>query len=224
MKSKINAEKIIQLIKSRRGIETKQICAELGLTPAQFTNAQPFIKKDCYRETKKWRMIVVDEVPARIRRNPVATIIYRMMPVSQKGLKERMGMSKDAIWRAIKLLKEHKLIHITGYESSNTTIFPMFAKGYGIDATRPDSKTLAKRRAAAYKARNPEKVAEIAKKYKENNRELLRFKQMARYWAKADELNAKAREKAKLKREGFVKPVILATQWRGGNPFLGMVQ
>jgi len=61
------------------------------------------------------------ELSPRIRKSSTATIIYRMMPVSQKGLKERLGMHKDAIWRAIKLLREHKLIYITGYESDNHT-------------------------------------------------------------------------------------------------------
>lgn len=220
MKSKIYAEKIIQLIKARSGIEVKQICAELDMTIGQFNSALPFVRSVCTRRLKKWHITIVDEVPLRIRKNPTATIIYNMMPVGQMGLKERMGMHKDAIWRALKLLKEHNLVHITGYETNKTTIFPIFAKGRGIDAVRPSSNELANKRSNRYKANNIEAVQKKNQTYREKNRELLKFKQMARYWENADELNEKAREKARLKREGLAKPMKVATQWRGGNPFV----
>jgi hypothetical protein len=220
----INAKRIIDLIKSHDGIETKQICTSLDLTVNQFVCAQPLIENYCYRLKKKWRITVVEEVSPRIRKSPTATVIYRMMPVSQLGLKEKMGMHKDSIWRALKLLREHKLIHITGYETGSNTIYPIFDKGYGIDATRPSSKFLEAQRAKRYREKYKEKGALIDKSYKERNRELLRAKQIARYWLKRDEINAKAREKARLKREAkeMVETMptnVLMTRWVGANPF-----
>lgn len=78
MKSKLNAEKIIALIKSRDGIEAKHVCAVLNITIGQWQLAQPYFKSQCYRLTKKWYMKVVETVPPRIRKSPTATIIYRM--------------------------------------------------------------------------------------------------------------------------------------------------
>lgn len=220
----VNAQRIIDLIKSHDGIETKQICALLDLTTNQFTCAQPLIKTHCYRLKKKWRLTVVEQVSPRIRKNPTATVIYRMMPVSQLGLKEKMGMHKDSIWRALKLLREHKLIHITGYETGSNSIYPIFDKGYGIDAPRPSSKALEAERAKRYRVRNREKGVTIDKKYRERNRELLNAKQKARYLAKKDDIRAKANEKARLKREAKTAADVIIvgavkTRWAGNNPF-----
>jgi hypothetical protein len=213
MKSQDNALKIIEVIKKNSGIETKQICDVLNITMGQFMNAKPFITNDCYRELKKWHMNVVDRVPPRIRRSPTATIIYKMMPVSQKGLKERMGMHKDSIWRALKLLKSHKLIHITGYESTNTTLFPTFAAGKGKDAPRPDGKELINARSNRYKERNIEKVREKNRKYREANREMLAEKSRARYALKGEIYKKTAREKQ------AIEIIMPTTQWRTALPW-----
>ena len=217
MKSKINADKIIALIKSRHGIERKQICDVLGLSEGQFNGAQPYVKQHCYRQTKKWYVTVVEVVPPRIRKSPTATIIYNMMPVGQMGLKERMGMHKDAIRRALKLLTEHRLIHITGYETNNTTIFPIFAAGKGIDAIRPDSRTLANQRSYKYKSKNLEAVRQKHIAYRLKNTDLLREKARARYAAKSDAINAIARAKRAMPKAA---PKPIATQWRTATPWV----
>ena len=223
MKSKLNATKIIEIIKSHNGIERKQICAALDMTNAQFQGAQMYITKYCWYEAKKWRMTIVETVPPRIRKSSTATIVYKMMPVSQRGLKEKLGMHKDAVWRALTLLKSHSLIHITGYETSHTTIYPIFAAGMGVDAIRPDGKTLANRRSNKYKAKNSEVVREKHRVYREKNNELLKEKGRARYAAKADTLNAMARAKrAELKEmpKGVPKPI--ATQWQTVSPWAAL--
>ena len=69
MKAKITAEKIIALIKSRNGIEAKQICGALNITIGHWTAAQPYFKSHCYRLKKKWYMNVVATVPPRISFN-----------------------------------------------------------------------------------------------------------------------------------------------------------
>jgi uncharacterized protein YegP (UPF0339 family) len=158
---------------------------------------------------------MVAELSPRIRKSPTAVIIYRMMPVSQKGLKERMGMHKDAIWRAIKLLREHKLIYITGYESDATILHPMFAAGNEPDAVRPAAKELANARSNRYKGRYVEMVRAKDKAYKEKNRELLAAKSKARYEAKKDAINAIARAK----RAAAKEPVKIVTQWRTASPW-----
>ena len=69
MNSKTNAEKIIVLIKSRNGIEVKQVCVLLNITLGQWQLAQPYFKSQCYRLKKKWYMNVVATVPPRISFN-----------------------------------------------------------------------------------------------------------------------------------------------------------
>jgi hypothetical protein len=233
MKYKENAKRIIELIKNHDGIETKQICALLDLTSNQFTCAQPLITRQCYKLKKKWRMTIVEEVPRRIRRSSTATIIYGMMPVSQIGLKERIGMHKDSIWRALKLLRAHNLIHISGYESGPNMIYPIFAKGYGIDAPRQTAKELELQRYARYQKKHAEKILAIHKNFREKNREILNAKQKERHLANREVINAKAREKARIKREAKIivetleAPLApqISTQWLGGkNPFLSMMQ
>ena len=228
MKYKENAKRIIELIKSNDGIERKQICDILELTANQFVCAQPLVESHCYRLKKKWRITIVEEVPRRIRRSSTATIIYGMMPVSQVGLKERMGMHKDSIWRALKLLREHNLIHISGYESGPNMVYPIFAKGYGIDAPRPTAKELELQRYARYQKKHSEKILAMHKNFREKNREILNAKQLERYRANRDAINAKAREKARIKRAAKLleAPLInqMTTQWVGGNPFLSMMQ
>lgn len=218
MKSKIHAEKIIELIKSRNGIERKEICAEMGITVGQFHAAQPFFKSHCYRLTKKWHITVVDIVPPRIRKSPTATIVYRMMPVSQRGLKEKLGMHKDAVWRALTLLKEHKLIHITGYEISKTTLYPIYAVGYSLDATRPCRKELANERSKRYKNKNLEMVREKHRVYRAKNKEVLREKSRARYAANTVTINTIARLKRASSKE--IKPIApITTVWRKVSPW-----
>jgi uncharacterized protein YegP (UPF0339 family) len=159
--------------------------------------------------------MVMKELSPRIRKSPTAVIIYRMMPVSQKGLKERMGMHKDAIWRAIKLLREHKLIYITGYESDNHTLHPMYAAGNQPDAVRPTAKELANARSNRYKGRYIDMIRAKDKAYKEKNREILAAKSRARYAAKKDAINAIARAK----RAAAKEPVKVVTQWRTAPPW-----
>jgi len=156
------------------------------------------------------------ELSPRIRRSSTATIIYRMMPVSQKGLKERMGMHKDAIWRAIKLLREHKLIYITGYESDKHTLHPMYAAGNEPDAVRPTAKELANARSKRYKGRYVDVIRAKDKAYKEKNRELLAAKSRARYEAQKTTINTIARLKRAIKP---VQTVKVATQWRTAPPW-----
>jgi hypothetical protein len=222
MKSKINAEKIIELIKSRNGIETKQICDLMNITIGQWQLAQPYVKSHCYRLTKKWYMTVVDVVPPRIRKSPTATIVYRMMPVSQMGLKERLGMHKDSVWRALTLLKKHNLIHITGYETSSTTLYPIYAVGYGLDATRPCRKELANERSKRYKNKNIEMVREKHRAYRAKNREELREKSQARYAENADAINTIARLRRAVSKEVVENPQIsqVATVWRKVTPWV----
>ena len=222
MKSKINAEKIIELIKSRDGIETKQIRDLMNITIGQWQLAQPFVKSHCYRKTKKWYMTIVETLPPRIRKSPTATIVYRMMPVSQQGLKERLGMHKDAVWRALKLLKEHNLIHITGYEISKTTLYPIYAAGYGLDATRPCGKELANERSKRYKNKNIEMVREKHRAYRAKNREVLRAKGRARYAANTVTINTLARLKRAVSKDVVQVPQIaqIATVWRKVMPWV----
>ena len=222
MKSKINAEKIIELIKSRNGIETKKICDLMNITIGQWQLAQPYVKSHCYRLTKKWYMTVMDVVPPRIRKSPTATIVYRMMPVSQMGLKERLGMHKDSVWRALTLLKKHNLIHITGYETSNTTLYPIYAVGYGLDATRPCSKELANERSLRYKHKNIGMILEKNSVYRAKNRDELRAKSRARYAAKADSINTIARLKRAISKDVPQVSQItqVATVWRKVMPWV----
>lgn len=232
MKYKENAKRIIELIKSHDGIETKQICALLDLTTNQFVCAQPLVESHCYRLKKKWRMTIAEKVPPRVRKNTTATILFNMMPVSQLGLSERVGVNNDAIRRALKLLREHKLIHITGYESGSNMILPTFAKGYAEDAPRPTSKELALKRNKRYIKKHPNIDIICHQKYRDKNREILNAKQKERYLANRDVINAKAREKARIKREA--KLIVdtletpfapqISTQWIGKNPFLHMMQ
>lgn len=164
-------------------------------------------------------MTVVEAVPPRIRKSPTATIVYRMMPVSQQGLKEKLGMHKDAVWRALTLLKEHNLIHITGYETSNTTIYPIYAAGYGLDATRPCGKELANERSKRYKNKNLELVQEKHRAYRAKNREVLRAKGRARYAANTVTINTIARLKRAVSKEP--KPIApITTVWRKVSPWL----
>jgi hypothetical protein len=232
MKYKENAKRIIELIKSRDGIETKQICGILELTVNQFVCAQPLVESHCYRLKKKWRMTIVEKVPPRVRKNTTATILFNMMPVAQLGLHERVGVHGDAIRRALKLLREHKLIHVTGYESGKNYILPTFAKGYAEDAPRPTSKELALKRNKRYIKKHPDIDLKSHKKYREKNREILNAKQKERHAANREVINAKARERARIKREAkLVEETLetpcmpqISTQWAGNNPFLSMMQ
>lgn len=221
MKSKVTAQKIIDLIKSRNGIETKKICSELQITPSQFANAKPFIVSFCYREIKKWRFIAlngaIDEVPSRVRKNSVATIIFKMMPASQMGLKERLGMHRNSVCRALNLLKDHAMIYITGWESNKVAIFPIYAAGRGIDMPKPDSKELAKKRTEKYRNKNAELVLESQKTYRKKNREMLRAKSLLRYKAQSETINTIARIKRAMPKIMAKKPLI-ATQWRTELP------
>jgi hypothetical protein len=232
MKYKENAKRIIELIKSRDGIETKQICGILELTVNQFVCAQPLVESHCYRLKKKWRMTIVEKVPPRVRKNTTATILFNMMPVAQLGLHESVGVHRDAIRRALKLLREHKLIHVTGYKSGPNMIYPTFAKGYAEDAPRPTSKELALKRNKRYVQKYPNIDLKSHQKYREKNREILNAKQKERHLANREVINAKAREKTRLKREvkmvteTLETPCIhqISTQWFGKNPFLSMMQ
>ena len=231
MKYKENAQRIIELIKSNDGIETKQICHILELTVNQFVCAQPLVESHCYRLKKKWRMTIAEKVPPRVRKNTTATIIFNMMPVAQLGLSERVGVNADAIRRALKLLREHKLVHITGYESGPNMIYPTFAKGYAEDAPRPTSKELERKRNKRYIKKYPNIDLICHKKYRDKNRKILNEKQKERHLANREVINAKAREKRRIKREAELIETLetpfaqqVSTQWVGGNPFLSMMQ
>lgn len=156
----------------------------------------------------------MSDIPPEIRRNNTATIIFNMMPIGQKGLKERLNVSRDAIARAFRVLREHNLIYITGYESSGNYIYPMYDSGDYVDAERPTKKQLRNAVVLKYRNKTRDKEKQKCAAYREKNRALLSEKQKARYKLKKDEILAKAREKTKAKKA----PKFL-TQWRTALPW-----
>jgi hypothetical protein len=151
------------------------------------------------------------KLPDLVRKNNTATIIYNMMPVSHQGLKEKLNVSRDAIARAIKLLKNNKLIYITGYESSTTTLYAKYDKGNKLNAPRPTPRELENARTQRWRDKNRETELDAQLRYRERNREMLTTKQRAYYQANREKLLKQAREK-------WHKPKII-TQWRTALPW-----
>ena len=221
--SEIDAIAVYNHLKKHGAKKSREIFEYLGMAQSRFQNCKAYLKKTCEVEkfvwsVKKTEPEVNHELPDRVRKSPTAVLIYRMMPVSQKGLAKKMGMHVGTIIRNLNLLKAHKLIHIEGWESSPTTLYPIWAAGYKRDMPRPTAQQLAREREKRYREKHPEKIAESAQRYRDNNKKMLNEKQMSRYMAKRDEILTKA----KLKRAG--KPIEAvqippATQWAGGNPF-----
>ena len=163
----------------------------------------------------------MNQLPDRVRRSPTAVLIYKMMPVSQKGLAKKMGMHVGTIIRNLTLLKAHKLIHVEGWESSPTTLYPMWAAGNKADTPRPTAQQLAREREKRYRENHPEKIAESAQRYRDKNKKMLNEKQMARYFAKREDILQSAMLMRAIKPVKPAKPVVQApmTHWAGGNPF-----
>ncbi len=220
--SEIDAIAVYNHLKKHGAQKSREIFEYLGMAQSRFQNCKVYLKQHCKVEKLFWSVKAdvkpLDRLPDRVRKSPTAVLIHRMMPVSQKGLAKKMGMHVGTIVRNLNLLKAHKLIHIEGWESSPTTLYPMWAADYKRDTPRPTAQQLAREREKRYREKHPEKITESAQRYRDNNKQMLNEKQMARYMAKRDEILTKA----KLKRAG--KPVEAvqippSTQWVGGNPF-----
>jgi hypothetical protein len=159
------------------------------------------------------------DLPKEVKRNTTATLIYQWMPVSQHGLKERLGVRKDAVTMAIRVLREHKLIYVTGYTSTKSYQAPSFDIGNKPDAEKLSSKQLEAARSAKYNKKPAVKVAK--KKYLEMNKSA-RQKTIEKYYAaNKTELIAKSSIRNRLQRESE-KVKIPTTKWVGGNPFGGL--
>jgi hypothetical protein len=154
------------------------------------------------------------KLPDLVRKNNTATIIYNMMPVSHNGLKERINVSRDAIARAIKLLKSIKLIYITGYESSKNTLYAKYDKGNKPDLLRPTPRELENARTQRWREKNKEMELAAQLRYRERNREKLTEKQKEYYKINRVTILQIARMKP-LKLKPFI-----ATQWRVAPPWL----
>lgn len=134
-------------------------------------------------------------LPDRIRKNNTATIIYNMMPVSQKGLKELLGVSRDAISRAFRLLKEHKLVYISGYDPSKNTHYPVYSKGDLPDMPKPTARQLENARRQRWRLKNKDKEHAKQQNYRKRNREMLNNKQKAYYAANKETIRVLAKMK-----------------------------
>jgi hypothetical protein len=224
-RSELDAIAVYNHLKKHGAKKSREIFEYLGITKSRLHNCKVYLKQCCNVEKLVWSLKTdaepLDRIPDKVRESPTAVLIYQMMPVSQKGLAKKMGMHVGTIVRNLNLLKAHKLIHTEGWESSPTTLYPMWAAGYKRDTPRPTAQQLAREREKRYLEKHPEKITESAQRYRDKNKKILNEKQMPRYMAKRDEILTKA----KLKRAGKpvkpAKPVVQApaTRWIGGNPF-----
>lgn len=213
-------DSVIALIKSNQGIELQEILDQLALKVWQFQRVQPQVKKLCYRHVKKWYAKIPDKLPAQVRRNTTATLIYGMLPTSHNGLKEEIGVGKDAITKAVKALHENRLLHITGYVSTPTYLAPTFGKGYGEDVPRPSSIELARQRWKRHNKTPERKVAQQV--YFKNNIEKRRQSAKHYYEKNKAEITEKSVIRQRAKRLAVKLEKIeesIKTSWVGSNPF-----
>jgi len=154
------------------------------------------------------------KLPDLVRKNNTATIIYNMMPVSHQGLKEKLNVSRDAIARAIKLLKNNNLIYITGYESSTTTLYAKYDKGNKPNALKPTPRELENARTQRWREKNRETELAAQLRYRERNREMLNRKQKTYYATNREAILTI------LMLKKCIKPTIMPlTQWRTALPW-----
>jgi hypothetical protein len=112
-------------------------------------------------------------LPDRIRRNTSATLIYQWLPINHQGLKERLGVDRRTVYEAVKLLKAHKVIHISDYKAVIGGVYPIYAKGDKPDAAKPTPAQKKAARDKRYRATNLESMQVRQSVYREVNREKL---------------------------------------------------
>ena len=82
------------------------------------------------------------EFPKEVRRSSMAVLIHRALPATTAELMKKFSANRSTIQKALSILREYKFAHLGAWESTTKSLAPVWAKGEGYDAERPNPRDL----------------------------------------------------------------------------------